>query len=361
MKFTIDRNDASAAVKKCMKVVTNKLTLPILGSIRITATDGRVTFAATDLDRFIECEVAATVAQDGSVCLSAKQLDGVLRGDGEASFSCDKKHKVTVSAGSSEFKLSGLKGDEMPDLDAPDASESLSMPCDDWMQGYRSSAWAAADPKEGRPALEGMRIEAGSDGIRFVATDGKTLALCELEHDGCPEFACMLPTDTVEAITAICAEDGNLSLGTDGSMLIASIGGDRIISKLIEDRFPDYRNSIPKFKDSTTVDLDCKTMLEALSRVSCVNNDQSPHAKLTFKERVLTVSSEGLKGDKFRTVIDVNQEGQDIEITAAANRAANPLRRWGVDSVRLEMGQGASAASFTSENRTCVVWLMRAA
>ncbi len=362
MKFTIDKTAASAAVKKCLKVATNRTTLPILGSIRITAESGKVTFAATDLDRFIECEVSAEVAQDGAVCLSAKQLDGVLRGEGDASFSADKKQKVTITAGSSEFRLSGLKADEMPDLPMPVAAASLSISCDDWMHGYRSASWAAADAKEGRPGLEGTRIEVeAGEMVRFVATDGKTLSLCEIESESGDSFGCMLPTDTVEAVAGIAVDGGNLQLQTDHAFAAITVGGDRIISKLITESFPNYQQALPKFDSPTSVDLDCNTVLDALSRVSFVNNEQSPAAKLGFKARSLTVSSKGSKGDDFRTMIDVNQEGPDIEIVAAANRVANPLRRWGVDSVKLEMDHGSSAALFTSENRKCAVWLMRTA
>ena len=66
MKFTIDRAALLKAVGHVQSVVERRNTIPILSNVKLSASDGQLELAATDMDLEVVERVTADVASNGA-------------------------------------------------------------------------------------------------------------------------------------------------------------------------------------------------------------------------------------------------------------------------------------------------------
>ena len=71
--------------------------------------------------------------------------------------------------------------------------------------------FAADTSPSARFALTGVRVEVGESTISFIATDGRRLALFELEATNEVQFSFTIPLREAKKLAGICVSKGNIS------------------------------------------------------------------------------------------------------------------------------------------------------
>ena len=85
MKLTTKREELVSKLSIVSRAVSTRAATQALSGVLLTAAEGRVTLAATDLDMGLETTLAAEVAAEGSVLLPGRLLAEVARSLGDAS------------------------------------------------------------------------------------------------------------------------------------------------------------------------------------------------------------------------------------------------------------------------------------
>src|SRR5690606_23746424 len=117
----------------------------------------------------------------------------------------------------------------------------------------RQTAFAAASDAS-RAFLTGVLMEVDEEGVRFVATDSNRLALREVRP---PEPAkepgkALVPARALQELLRILQEEEDpVSVALWNQQVGFRVGGTRLVSRLIEGQFPNYRYVIPQESDVT--------------------------------------------------------------------------------------------------------------
>src|SRR6188508_1168016 len=118
MEFTVRKFDLLQELTLIQGVVERKTTIPILANVLVRASDGDLGILATDLEIGLRsvCPIKMTTA--GSMTLPAKRLYEIVRAlpDKEIKFKRGDGNWVTVTCGTSRFRIAGLPQEDFPAL-----------------------------------------------------------------------------------------------------------------------------------------------------------------------------------------------------------------------------------------------------
>src|SRR5206468_759212 len=124
MEFTVRKFDLLQELTLIQGVVERKTTIPILANVLVRAEAGELRIVATDLEIGLKsvCPVKMTTA--GTVTLPAKRLYEIVRAlpDKEIKFKKGDANWVTVTCGTSRFRIAGLPEEDFPALPQPKVS-----------------------------------------------------------------------------------------------------------------------------------------------------------------------------------------------------------------------------------------------
>src|SRR5271154_6920877 len=79
MKFVISTQELNYLISKCLNVVSQKPTIPILSNLLIEAINDEFIVTATDLTVGIRCFTEAKILEEGATTLPAKKLAQLVR------------------------------------------------------------------------------------------------------------------------------------------------------------------------------------------------------------------------------------------------------------------------------------------
>src|SRR5262245_19407153 len=131
MEFTVRKFDLLQELTLVQGVVERKTTIPILANVLFRADAGELEIVATDLEIGVKsiCPIKMTTA--GSMTIPAKRLYEIVRAlpDKEIKFKRGDANWVTVTCGTSRFRIAGLPQEDFPAL-AQAKSSSIKVPSD---------------------------------------------------------------------------------------------------------------------------------------------------------------------------------------------------------------------------------------
>src|SRR6187401_3792959 len=125
MEFTVRKFDLLQELTLIQGVVERKTTIPILANVLVRASGNELGILATDLEIGLRsvCPIKLTTA--GTMTLPAKRLYEIIRAlpDKEIKFKRGDANWVTVTCGTSRFRIAGLPKEDFPVL--PEAKTNI--------------------------------------------------------------------------------------------------------------------------------------------------------------------------------------------------------------------------------------------
>src|SRR5262245_49895787 len=121
MEFTVRKFDLLQELTLIQGVVERKTTIPILANVLVRAEGGDLGIAATDLEIGLKSVCPSKTTVPGVVTLPAKRLFEIVRAlpDKEIKFKRGDGNWVTVTCGTSRFRIAGLPQEDFPALSQP--------------------------------------------------------------------------------------------------------------------------------------------------------------------------------------------------------------------------------------------------
>lgn len=324
MKVSLDRAQLLRALNHVQSVVERRNTIPILGNVMLTAKDGMLHFATTDMDLEMKEGVAAKVTESGATTAPALMLHDIVRKlpDGsQVELTLDASgHSMTVKAGRSQFKLGCLPVSDFPEL-GTDANlgTQFSLKAAD-LRALIDRTKFAMSTEEARYYLNGIYFHAADhDGVsvlRAVATDGHRLARFEMPlPDGASGMAgVIIPRKAVAELRKLIEEAADTIRVSLGTNKIQFAFDDIVLTtKLIDGSFPDYNRVIPSGNDKM-VEVDPKVFSSAIDRVSTISDGKTRAVKITLNGKTMTLSASSAEAGSATEDIEVHSEAPAIEI-----------------------------------------------
>ena len=346
MRFTITRQNLYNGLVAVSASIPSKTTLPVLSNI-LFATDGDgVWMSGTDLDVAVRVRVPAEVAEPGSLTAPGRKLQEITRELPDQPVEVTtRSDQIELRCGRSHFKLNGLPADEFPALPSVGFDEGWTVKGGDLQRLIHHTSFAVST-EESRPILNGVLWELGSGEMRMVATNGHRLArmTVPVESSTATSTDFIVPPAALQQVQRLFRDDGDLSVARNGNHLGFRSGMTEVYTRLIEGAYPNYEQVIPKDNDKYAV-VEKRALESAVRRMAVVASDQTHRIRMAFEPgRVhLNVLTPDL--GEGHDEMELEYEGEEIEIGFNANYLLEVLRYMPTDEVKLTFKAPEGAAT----------------
>jgi len=318
MEFTVQRNDLLSELNLVQGVIEKKSTIPILSNILLEAACERLDLTATDLDVSICCGCAAQVRREGTTTLSARRLFDIVRllpEDSSIEFGILDNEWVGIRSGRSEYKVVGLPKENFPSIPEGGASP-IDLP-GALLRAMIERTMFAITQEESRYSLNGALIFLTGSDIRMVATDGHRLAMVSkaMEIPGVSgEIRALIPRKTLAEIQKLIGDrDLPVGFSRDENHLFFSVGGKRLVSRILAGQFPNYEMVIPRDNDKTIV-ASTRALTDAIRRTAVMSDEKLRAVRLAFQPGTVELTASSAEAGEAREVVPVEYQGDGLEI-----------------------------------------------
>jgi DNA polymerase III subunit beta len=338
MKCVISKEALLNGLQAVQNIVGGRTTLPILNNALLKAENGKLLIAATDLDVGIRSLVGATIEKTGSTTLPAKRLFTIVRElpSDEITIEVDGKNYTSIRSGSAFFKIVGLSEDDYPAFPKTENAKSYKLKQSDLKDMLKRTAYAMSTD-ESRYVLNGVLLSFKENKLTMVATDGRRMALIEqdLEIPQSQETEIILPTKAVNELQRILGGDEEVTISISENQIVFDIGHIVLYSKLIDGKYPNYRQVIPAEAKERAI-IERELLLSAVHRVSLLANDRSTSIKLAFGKNTLDVMANTPEVGEAKETLTVNYKGKEFTIAFNPYFLMEPLKNIDAEEIFLD-------------------------
>ena len=344
MKFTCNTSVLAEACNIVQRGVPQKSTIPATEGIFMQAKNSCLTLTGYDLEVGITTSIECSTESEGSIVLNARLLCDILRRLPAASvtINIDAHNLCKITSGEAEFSLVGIPANDYPELPSVSGGVPFAIKQGILRDMVKQTIFAVAI-QDIKPVHKGIKFEVENNNLRLISCDGFRLAIRNetIEYAG-DDMTFVVPAKTLsEVIKLTDNDDENITFSIGKKFILFTIGNYRIISRLLEGEFFNYKNAIPA-ESSTKAIVNLKLILDSVERTSLLitSKIKSP-IRCVFDENTIRVSSAtslGAANDKIPAAI----EGKRVEIGFNNTYLTDCLRTVDVDEVKIELSSPVS-------------------
>lgn len=332
--------DSAKLAKACMNVqraVSSKSTIPALEGILIKANGENIRLTGYDLEVGSQTYIPADVSENGSIVLNARHLCDILRmvPDDTVSLESDERNICKIKSGETEYSIIGIPAEEYPDVPEVTSGFPIVIKQPLLKDMIRKTIFSVST-SERHPVHSGIKFEIADRKIVLVAVDGARLAVKreDIEYDG-EEVSFVVPAKTLGEVVKLGEDDeASYKISVGKRHICFEVGEYRIISRLLEGNFIDYKSAIPH-NYQTTVTAPVKSVIECVERTSLIITDRSIPLRCKVENGMMKfscVTTVGTANDKMAADI----EGKDLEIGFNNKFVLDALKACDVSTVKIQ-------------------------
>lgn len=361
MQIICDREQLLTAFGMVGGVVPVRSPKPILQSVKLVADPSEgSTLMATDLEVGIRYRVMGIkVDQPGSVILPLQRMGQILRtstGDDELAFEFDGD-QLLVRGHRSQFKLPAEDPELFPD--PPDFADTpgFRVQAADLRRLIKRTIFAT-DPDSTRYALGGVLMELEPDSVCMVGTDGRRLARqaapCQPDEGAQPPNPSpVIPVKALRLIERNVDDDEPVQLAVQPNAAILVRTGQAVIySRLVEGRFPNYREVFPSSYEARIPFAEVEPLLQAVEQASIVTSKESRGIDFLFTDGLLRLTSQSPDAGRSEIELPIAYDGKDLPVTFDAHFLLEALKALDpAQPIAIELTDSRSPGVFKTEDQ----------
>ena len=340
-----------ATLQSVVGIVERRHTLPILANVMIQKTPQSVQLTSSDLE--IQIRTEADLGGDNAnftTTVGARKLMDILRSmPSDQTVSLEsQQNKLILKSGKSRFTLQTLPAEDFPLVqESPSFGPLFSIPQKTLKELLHQVSFAMA-VHDIRYYLNGILFVAEGKQLSLVATDGHRLAYtsAKLETE-VPKQEVILPRKTVlELLRLLSDKEGLIDMQFANNQAKFKFEGKEFVTKLVEGKFPDYNRVIPK-NHKNAVTLGRVTLLNTLQRTAILTSDKFKGVRINLETGLLRVAASNAEQEEAVDEIEVDYNGDSIEIGFNVTYLIDVLTNMSQDMVRMDLADSNSSVLVT--------------
>lgn len=326
MKFTIPAKKIKKIVSMVSRICGTNLTLPILNNILIEAKENNIQFFSTNLEIGILINFPTKIEEEGKISVPGKIFSDFINSlpDDELKVEVDN-FILNLKCGDFQVKILGQDPKEFPVLPKIEEKNSIKVNNKLISESF-PKVYHIVSPFDSRVEISGVFLSFKKDRLIICGTDSIRLAEKTIKLDNVPENivnnSLIIPQKTTSELSNIFSNiEGEVEIIFDKSQISFNlIPSDKtepqikIVSRLIEGSFPEYKEIIPKsFKTEAIFEKEeFQNKVKAVSLFSSKIQD----IKLNFnpKNKKLSISASSSNIGEAKSSIKGEIKGEEIEI-----------------------------------------------
>ena len=322
MKFNVNQQDLQQALNYCQGVIEKRSTLPILSNILLQAQNSKLTITATDLDLIFLHQINnVEILEEGNTTTTSSIMYDIVR-----KFSSGKKinlilneqNKLHLESEKSIFNLNCINASEFPVTDENFNQNEFVIKSKDFLKLLNKCKFSVSND-ETRHYLSGIYFHQTTvdekNYLTAVATDSHRMSISKIRLNKKIDFEpIILPKKTVFQLCSLLDNyDGEVKISNIKSKIKFELSNSILISKLIDGKFPNYIQVIPK-NNQKKLDIDLKLFLGSVDRVASVSLDKKDGVKFSLTKDTLDLSVNNTNSGDGKETLSVKFDNE-LEIS----------------------------------------------
>ncbi len=322
MKFNVNQQDLQQALNYCQGVIEKRSTLPILSNILLDASNSKLTITATDLDLiFIHQLNNIEILEEGKTTTTSSIMYDIIRkltSGNKVNLTLTDASKLQVESEKSIFNLNCISATEFPLTDENFNENEFIIKSKQLLKLLNKCKFSVSND-ETRHYLSGIYFHQteveDKKYLTAVATDSHRMSISKIRLDEKIEFdPIILPKKTIFQLCSLLdSYDGDVKVSNLKSKIKFELNNSILISKLIDGKFPNYIQVIPK-NNQKKLEIDLKLFLNSVDLVASVSQDKKDGVKFNLSKDSLNLSVNNTNSGDGKETLNVKFD-HDLEIS----------------------------------------------
>lgn len=357
MRVTCTQENFKKAIYSTERVVGKQITLPILENILLETESGMLRIAATNLEIGVFLKIGAKIEEEGRITVPAKLLSNFVNNlPNESTVLLEVKDQTLhISSGGSKAKIKGLQAQDFPIIPEMEGSFLFSFAAQE-IKENASKLMSCVSLDGTRPELTGINMMFFQENIHLAATDSFRLAeaIVSFRKENVEIYdiftektnSVIVPINTfAEVLRVIAPETKEIKIAIEESQIFFQIGNVRIVSRLVNGKYPPYKQIIPQ-QFATRVVFEKDEVLRAVKIAGIFTNNKSGEVHFTIdaEREEIKVQSGAEEIGENQTIIKAEITGPSQEIIFNPRYMSDALQSVSTPQAALLANSGTSPA-----------------
>ena len=323
MKAVFERQKFLHAFQAASSVVPSRSARPVLQCVKLGSAGESTVLIGTDLEVAVRVEVEGFQASGGeSLVLPSDRFGAILResSDDQLELESDGR-RIVVRGKTSQFQLPSIDPDEYPDVMSFEMDSYHELPLTVFRELTRRTVFAT-DPESTRYALSGVLLETLEDRLVAVATDGRRLAKQEaaatrVGQQPMPSEPPVIPARVMQLYERILGEEeGVARVAASENDILVRAGRRTIFTRLLEGRFPRWRDVLPRREGTTQIELPVEPFHGAVRQAAIMTDKEHRGVEFRFGEGKVELAAHGGELGESRIELPIGYDGpaKDVKL-----------------------------------------------
>jgi DNA polymerase III subunit beta len=326
MKVSVTQQNLAHGLSIVTKAVAPRTTLPVLSNVLLATDEGRLRLSATNLELGITCWIGAKVEEEGSFTVPARTFSDLVNTLPNELLSLNlnsRTQTLEIHSTASASEMKGIDSQEFPPMPVPDLDTGIQLNVADIKEMIQQVVFAASSD-EARPVLMGAKISIEENEVVMAAADGFRISVkrTPLSAAIANPISIIVPAKALVELARVAVDSEQaitMTVPPGRGQVIFTLKDVEVASQLIEGKFPDYNQIIPRSFKTRTV-LTTQSILSACKRAEVFAREGSNVVRMNIKPagdstmgsvEISAINEETGKSDEG---IDANIEGTNLLI-----------------------------------------------
>ncbi|MCL2228827.1 MAG: DNA polymerase III subunit beta [Firmicutes bacterium] len=340
MKLTCDGIELAEAIGIVGRAVGAKSMNPILEGIKLTAKDGQLIIAATDLEVYIQRTICANIESEGTTVVPGKIFGDYVAKLKESvvELALLKGDHMTIKHGDNVGDFQCMLAIEYPDIVNIDKKPHFSIKSEA-LRDFIAKTRVSVGQDDSRPVLKGVLCEIAGKRLTGVSLDGFRLSkINKTINNHADDLKVIIPGRSLEEIRKLVGDDnGEVSIIIDNKFFQVNINKTMFAGRLVDGDYINYAQIIPD-SFTTNVVVEKSAFEFAVERAGLlVRSDKVNLVTVDASDKTVAITSNNEIG-KISEKVAAKIEGRDIKISFNAKYLYDVLKAINDEFIKISFG-----------------------
>lgn len=322
MKLQIQTDELLAGCRMVASATASRTTIPILSHIKAIATaDGKLTLMGADENLGIRYEITGVNVKKAGACIIPPQkLLAILNESSDEVTHIEATTSVVkIRHNTGKYELPNSDPDAFPDLkEITSDSHYQTIDSNVLKSALKRTLFSVSRQEGTRWATTGLLWEANEFSVTIVGTDTKRLSQVDIKANVQGEKwkdSRIIPNKTAHLIERYLDDnDTPVQVSIEKNAAMFRSGKWMIHSKLVEGRFPPYRDIIPK-RAANKLPINAHQFAKTIRQASITTDVDSKRVEIEFNDGKITMSSRAAEYGSGEVEMDASEyNGEKVTI-----------------------------------------------